>query len=115
MTNTVACLTTIPLAAPAKNGPAQAPQTYRLSKCFAAVQFDDTLRFENEAKGRIVFLPDGAELRMVGPSAMCNCFEVAHENQIYNIFKTDLLGPWSMPVRNSRRGMVRVKAMGACA
>jgi hypothetical protein len=109
MTNTVAPLTTIPLAASDKNGLVQASLTYRLSKCFAAVQF------EREAKGQIVFLPAGAELRMVGPSALCNCFEVAYQNQSYNIFKADLLGPWSMPFRNSRRGMVRVKAMGACA
>jgi hypothetical protein len=82
---------------------------YRLRKCFAVVQFD------LEAKGRIVFLPEGADLRVVGPSAVCKCVEVLCGSQRYNIFEEDLLGPWSMPVRSSRRGMVRIKAVGACA
>lgn len=109
MTNPVAPLTTFPLAAPAENGAAQAPRVYRLRKCFAVVQFD------LEGKGRIVFLPEGADLRVVGPSDLCKCVEVLCGNQRYNIFQEDLLGPWSMPVRSSRRGMVRIKPVGACA
>jgi hypothetical protein len=109
MTNPVASLATIPLAALTENGDAQAPRVYRLMKPFAAV------KFEAEEKGRIVFLPEGAEVRIVGPSAVCKCVEVVYDRQIYNIFQVDLLGPWSTPVRDSRRGMVRVKGIGACA
>ncbi len=109
MTNTVAPLTTIPLAVPAENCTAEAPPIYRLRKPCAVVHF------EKAGKGRIVFLPEGADLRLVGPSPLCKCLEVACDNQIYNIFQVDLLGPWSIPVRNSRRGMVRVKSIAACA
>jgi hypothetical protein len=110
MTNSAAPLTTIPLAAPAENGETPPQRVYRLRKCFAVVEFD------LEAKGRIVFLPEGAELRMVGPSSrLCKGFEVVCKNQLYNIFQADLLGPWSMPVKNSRRGPMHAKAVAACA
>jgi hypothetical protein len=109
MTNAVASMTMIVLAAPAENGDAQAPEVYRLRKCFAVVQFDAG------AKGRIVVLPEGAELRMAGPSALCKCFEVVCKNQRYNIFREDLLGPWSTPIKNSRSGSMRARAVGACA
>ena len=109
MTNTVAPLTTFSLALPAENRGAEAPPMYRLRKSFAVVHF------ESPGKGRIVFLPEGADLLLVGPSPLRQCLEVVCENQLYNIFQVDLLGPWSTPVRNSRRGMVRVKASGACA
>jgi hypothetical protein len=108
MTNTVA-LTTILLAAPTENGAAQATPAYRLRKSIAVVQFDLAL------KGRIVFLPEGAELRVVGPSSLCKCVEVVCKNQLYNIFEEDLLGPWSMVLKNGRSRSVRVKAVGACA
>ena len=110
MTNATAPSTTIPLAAPEQNGAAPAQRVYRLRKCFAVVQFD------LEANGRIVVLPEGAELRVVGPSScLCKGFEVVCKNQFYNIFQADLLGPWSMPVKNSRRGPVPAKAVAACA
>lgn len=86
-----------------------ATRIYRLRKCFATVQFEET------GKGRIVLLAEGADVRLLGPSQLYKCFEVSHGGQIYNIFQEDLLGPWSMPVRSTRRGMVRVKEMGACA
>jgi len=107
MTNPVASLATIPLAAPSRD--AQAPQMYRLGKSLAAVQFD------LKAKGRIVFLPEGAELRVVGASCLYKCFEVACENRRYNIFQEDLLGPWAMPIKSSRTRSGRGRAMGACA
>jgi hypothetical protein len=89
----------------------QAPSTraYRTRKSFAVVHF------EPAGRGRIVFLPEGAEVRVVGPSRVCECFEVAFENQLYNIFKVDLLGPWASPIKASRIKPARALAMGACA
>jgi len=88
---------------------APAVQVYRIRKAFAVVQFDLA------AKGRIVFLPDGAELRIIGPSCLSQCFEVVCNNQRYNIFQVDLLGPWSTPIKNGRSGAMRARAIGACA
>jgi hypothetical protein len=109
MTSAAAPLTTIILAPPNENFDSEAARVYRLRKRFAVVHFDP------EAKGRIVFLPEGAEIRVAGPSALSKCVEVRCGNQLYNIFQEDLLGPWSIPVRSSRRGMVRVKGVEACA
>jgi hypothetical protein len=109
MTNTVAPLTTIVFAAPGKNGDADAPKMYRLRKGFAVVQF------EADQKGRIVFLPEGAELDVVGPSTLRKCFEVVSKNQRYNIFQEDLLGPWSIQIKHNRGGLPRAKALGVCA
>lgn len=97
MTNAVAPLMIAPLAAHAQNCDAGAVRIYRLRKCFAAVQF------EGNGKGRIVFLPEGADLRVVGPSSLCKCFEVLYKDRLYSIFQQDLLGIWSMPVRRSGR------------
>jgi hypothetical protein len=83
---------------------------YRLRKSFAAVQFDAT------GKGRIVFLPEGAELRLIGYSRLCECFEVTHESRLYNMFKVDLLGFWSTPIRPPASKALRaVTAARACA
>ena len=54
MTNPVAPLIAVPIA-PAEGGEAEAPRVYQLRKSFAAVHF------ELSGKGRIVFLPEGAE------------------------------------------------------
>jgi len=108
MTSAVAALISVPIA-PAESDQAETPRVYRLRKSFASV------RFEPSGKGRIVFLPEGADLRLVGPSRLCKCLEVVCDNQTYNIFEVDLLGPWSNPVRSSRRGIARVKAIEACA
>lgn len=109
MTNAVVSLTTPVPAAQFEKREAPVPDLYRIRKGFAVVQFD------SDAKGRIVFLPEGAELRLVGPSPLRKCFEVACKDQLYNIFQEDLLGPWTTPLRSSRRGMVRVAAVGVCA
>jgi hypothetical protein len=109
MTSAAAPLTMIILAPPAENAEPEATRVYRLRKRFAVVEFVP------EAKGRIVFLPEGAEVRIAGPSALCKCVEVRCGAHLYNIFQEDLLGPWSMRVRSTRRGMVRVKAVEACA
>jgi hypothetical protein len=93
---------------------------YRLRKPFSVVQFDQT------AKGRIVSLPEGAELRVVGSSQLSGCLEVLWEHQRYNIFKIDLLGPWSSlvelsPVESRSPESSRIDsgravvAVGACA
>jgi len=69
---------------------------YRIRKSFAAVHFEQT------EKGRIVFLPEGAKLSLIGSSScLREGFEVMHEGQLYNIFKADLLGPWSTPIESS--------------
>ncbi len=94
MTHAVAPLMMIPFATPTHHGKAEAPKMYRLRKCFAVVQFDVGVR------GRIVFLPQGAEVRIVGSSCLPECFEVAHEGQRYNIFKADLLSSWSTPIES---------------
>jgi hypothetical protein len=75
---------------------ASSMRIYRIRKSFAAVHFDQT------GKGRIFFLPEGAELRLMGPS-FCwrQGFEVMYQKQLYNIFKEDLLGPWSTPIESS--------------
>lgn len=104
-----ACSTTTSFAAPREMGEADVPRIYRLRKSFAVVVFEAT------GRGRIAFLPEGAELRMAGPSAISKCVEVLCGNQRYHIFQQDLLGPWSIPVSSSRRGMVRVKAVRICA
>ncbi len=93
-----------------EGGEAQASAVYRTRKCFAVVHF------EHAGKGRIVFLQEGAELRLIGPSCLSECFEVAHGNQLYNIFKVDLLGSWSAQIKPSRITPIRsLAAVGACA
>jgi hypothetical protein len=72
--------------------PTAAARAYRIRKSFAVVHF------EPAGRGRIVFLPEGAELCIVGPSCLCECYEVLWESRFYNIFKADLLGPWANPV-----------------
>jgi hypothetical protein len=86
---TLASSTMIICGAPAERSELPATRVYRLRKSFAAVHFDQA------GKGRIVFLPKDAELRVVGSSSLCECFEVVCENRFYNIFKVDLPGPWS--------------------
>ena len=75
----------------------QAARVYRIGKSMAVVHFDPA------AKGRIVFLPEGAELCVVGSSSLAGCFEVLCEERLYNIFKADLMGVWSAPIRCSPR------------
>ena len=88
----------------------QAARVYRIGKPLPAVHFDQA------AKGRIVFLPQGAELCLVGPSLLTGCSEVLCEERLYNIFKADLLGVWSVPVRASRRKPIaNLRGVGAYA
>lgn len=63
-----------------------AKRVYQIKRSFAAVHF------EQIRKGRIVFLREGAELRVMGSSSLVrDCFEVISEGQVYHIFRTDLL------------------------
>lgn len=104
MTRTVQSLTTRICSSPIDRRAAPATRAYRLRRSFAAVQFD------LDGKGRIVVLPEGAELRVIGLSRLCECCEVLWEDQLYNIFNADLLGPWS-----SRIESIRAIAEPACA
>ncbi|MGA2879195.1 MAG: hypothetical protein ABSG13_09620 [Bryobacteraceae bacterium] len=109
MTNTVASLSIRPAAVQIDKREIQALRAYRTKKPFAVVHFDPA------GKGRIVSLPEGAKLHLIGPSCLRECFEVAHESQHYNIFKVDLLGPWSMPIENSRITSNAARVVAACA
>ncbi len=93
MATSVATATTIIRGAPRQAIEAPATRVYRLKKSLAAVCFDSA------GKGRIVFLPQGAELYLIGVSRLCECFEVMHETQLYNVFQVDLLGPRSTPIQ----------------
>jgi hypothetical protein len=98
MINAVAASTTR-IGASAENSEGPAARAYRIRKSFAVVHFEQTV--DLSAKGRIVFLPEGAELRVIGSSCMSGCFEVLCQNRLYNIFKEDLLGPWSSLIKSS--------------
>ena len=93
MTRTDASSTMIILGEPIEKSGAPATRMYRLGKSLAAVHF------ESAGKGRIVFLPEGAEVHVMGRSCLCKCYEVMFETQLYNIFKVDLLGPWSTLIK----------------
>ena len=114
MTSTVSSSTMRIPGEPIEMSAAPVTPLYRTGKSFAVVHYEEA------GKGRIVFLPEGAEVRVVGPSRLGKCYEVMFENQLYNIFKVDLLGPWSMPiepapVKPSRMRPIRALAAGACA
>src|SRR5271163_1752961 len=104
-----ACATTTSFAAPMEVGEAEAPRMYRLRKSFAAVHF------ETSGKGRIIFLPEGAQLTVVGSSRLPGCCEVLSENQLYSIFETDLWGPWAMRLKGGRIKPVPARPIAACA
>jgi hypothetical protein len=104
--------------APIERSESPTLQTYRLGKPFAVVHFDQLV--DPAGKGRLAFLPAGAELRVIGTSRLCNCFEVMCQSQLYSVFKVDLLGPWSTPIKttpikSSRVKPVEIVAVGACA
>ena len=62
------------------------------------------VHFNRSGKGRIVFLPYGAELRVIGPSScLREGFEVAFEHQHYHVFEIDLTArsaPMGEPIRS---------------
>jgi hypothetical protein len=103
------CASTTSFAASLEIAEAAAPLVYRLRKSFAAVHF------EPSGKGRIVILPEGAVLKVVGSSRLPRCCEVLRENQLYNIFEADLFGLWSMRVKKRSVRPVLARAVAACA
>jgi hypothetical protein len=87
-----------------------ATTVYLIRKSFPAVHF------EKNGKGRIVFLPEGAVLRVIGLAPrLREGFEIIYDRQLYNIFKADLLGPWSNPIESSQIETTRSKTMRAIA
>lgn len=114
MTVTTNALTTLTFVAP-NQSEGRGEEAYRLAKSFATVQFDQA------AKGRIVYLQEGAELRVVGLSRVEGCLEVLCKGQIYSMFEIDLLGPWSQRIERRPLKSRRIKpgqtslAVGACA
>lgn len=63
-----------------------AGQTYRTKTSFVAVHFDQA------GKGRIVFLPETAVVRVIGPSScLREACEVLFENKLHNVFEIDLI------------------------
>jgi hypothetical protein len=101
-------LTTAMPAAPNRNL-GQTAQMYRLRKSFAAVRFDAA------EKGRILFLPEGAKIRIVSCSRLPECVEVEYKNELFHMFEADLLGPWSKPIQNGRFRPLLPMAVRACA
>jgi len=102
----VSMKTAIPRAASDEN---KAPSTraYRTKTSFFAVHFDEA------GKGRIVFLPHGATLRVIGPSSLLpDGFEVKFEHLTYNVFETDLVAR-SIPISEPTRAKGRT--MAVCA
>jgi len=97
MTHSVASSTMRIVGAHFEKSEDQASRVYRIEKPLAAVHF------ALPGKGQIVFLPQGAELHVVGHSSLAGCFEVLWEERLYNLFKADVLGAWSVPVKPSRR------------
>ena len=110
MTNAVAFPTTRIPGTPFQQSEGQATRVYKIRKSMAAVQFDQA------AKGHIVFLPEGAELCVVGSSRMADFVEVICEERLYNIFEADLSGIWSAPIKSRRVKAIRsLSSAGACA
>jgi hypothetical protein len=84
-----------------------ATRAYCTKTSFVAVYFPQA------GKGRIVFLPEGAMLRVLRQSSrLPEGFEVMFEDQIYNVFEVDLVARSKFvhdPIRTSGR------AVAACA
>jgi|HubBroStandDraft_1064217.scaffolds.fasta_scaffold39432_3 hypothetical protein len=92
MTNARASSTTGIRAVSADRIAVPAIRAYRIGKPLAAVHF------EQSGKGRMVFLPEGADLRVIGQSQLNGCLEVMHDDRIYSVFQVDLSGPHSSPI-----------------
>jgi hypothetical protein len=110
MTNPVTSFTARIPGTEFETSPDQATRVYRIKKSMAAVHFDPA------AKGQIVFLPEGAELCVVGSSLLAGCFEVLCEERLYNIFEVDLMGVWSAPIQRNRiKPIATLPRVGASA
>jgi hypothetical protein len=107
MTTSVVSSTAIPFSETSDESKAPAARAYRTRTSFVAVHFNQ------EGKGRIVFLPDGAMLRVIGlSSCLPEGFEVVFENQRYNVFGIDLFARSSL-IREPIQA--KDNAIAACA
>ncbi len=107
MTTPVASSTAIPFSASSVESKTPATRAYRTKTSFVAVHFDQG------GKGRIVFLPKEAMLRVIGPSScLPEGFEVMFEEQIYNVFGIDLSSRSTQIIEPIR---ARGRAAGVCA
>jgi hypothetical protein len=80
---------------------------YRTKTSFVSVHFDEL------GNGRIVFLPKGATLQVIGRSScLPTGFEVVFEKCSYNVFEIDLTARSTL-VRES--GRAKRRPMVACA
>jgi hypothetical protein len=86
MPTPVVSLKTVHLGVASDENNAPASRAYRTKTSFVAVHFD------HAGKGRIIFLPQGAMLQVVGRSScLPGGFEVVFEHQHYNVFEIDIL------------------------
>jgi hypothetical protein len=64
-------------------------------------------------KGRIVFLPETTEVRVIGPSScLREACEVIFENELYNVFEIDLMARSTLICELFR---AKSSAIAACA
>jgi hypothetical protein len=107
MTSALVSLKTVLPCVYSDENNAPVERAYRTKTSFVAVHFDEA------GRGRIVFLPAGATLRVIGPSScLREALEVMFEARTYNVFEIDLTARSTLictPVRATRR------AMAACA
>jgi hypothetical protein len=103
MTTPVVSSTATLFVATSEESKAPVTRAYCTKTSFVAVYFPEP------GKGRIVFLPEGAILRVIRPSAcLPEGFEVMFENQTYNVFAVDLLARSRLvhePTRTLTRGV----------
>jgi hypothetical protein len=86
---------------------APSKRVYRTKTSFVAVHFDKA------GKGRIVFIPFGATLRVIGPSSLLpDGFEIQFEHLTYNVFEIDLV---ARSVLISEPTRAKGRAMAVCA
>ena len=107
MTTLVVSSTAIPFSATSDESKARATRAYCTKTSFVAVHFDEV------GKGRIVFLPDGAMLRVIGPSScLPEGIEVMFEQQFYNVFDVDVSARSTEIIESLR---AKGRAAEACA
>jgi hypothetical protein len=84
-----------------------ASRAYQTKTSFVAVHFDEA------GKGRIVFLPGGSMLRVVGPSSYLFAgFEVIFDKRIHHVFEIDLITRSNLIFETVK---AKRRAMAACA
>jgi|HubBroStandDraft_2_1064218.scaffolds.fasta_scaffold781578_1 hypothetical protein len=107
MTTPVVSSTAMLFSATSDESGAPVTRAYRTETSFVAVYFPQP------GRGQIVFLPEGAILRVLRPSScLPEGLEVMFENRIYNVFEVDLTARSRLirePIRTRR------VIMAACA